>query len=107
MTGGLEYRFDMANGGTLTPRVDGKYSSSYYYSVFNDPDTQQKSFATGNAQLTYAPPGERLQFVAFVRNFTDKAVFANAARNFTASPSINVFEFQPPRTYGLRISYNY
>ena len=107
ITGGLEYRLDLPNGGSLTPRIDGKFSTDYYFSVFNDPDTRQKSFATGNLQLTYIPTGKQLQFVAFVRNFTDEAVFANAARNFTAQPSINVYEFQPPRTYGVRVSFNY
>ncbi|UAJ11080.1 TonB-dependent receptor domain-containing protein [Glacieibacterium megasporae] len=107
VTGGLEYRLDLPNGSSLTPRIDGKFSTSYYYSVFNDPDTRQKSFATGNLQLTYIPQGKKLQLVAFVRNFTDKAVFANAARNFTAQPAINVYEFQPPRTYGVRVSFNY
>lgn len=107
LTGGLEYRFDFANGATLTPRVDGKYSTAYYYSVFNDVDTRQTAYATGNAQLTYAPAGGRLQISAFVRNFTDKAVFANASRNFTAVPSINTYQFQPPRTYGMRLSFKY
>ncbi|MET3762048.1 TonB-dependent receptor [Sphingomonas sp. UYEF23] len=107
LTGGLEYRFDFANGATLTPRVDGKYSTAYYYSVFNDADTRQTAYATGNAQLTYAPAGGHLQISAFVRNFTDKAVFANATRNFTAIPSINTYQFQPPRTYGMRLSFKY
>lgn len=107
VTGGLEYRFDFASGATLTPRVDGKYSTAYYYSVFNDVDTRQTAYATGNAQLTYVPAGGHLQISAFVRNFTDKAVFANASRNFTAVPSINTYQFQPPRTYGMRLSYKY
>jgi len=107
LTGGLEYRFDFANGATLTPRVDGKYSTAYYYSVFNDADTRQTAYATGNAQLTYAPEGGHLQISAFVRNFTDKAVFANASRNFTAMPSVNTYQFQPPRTYGMRLSFKY
>lgn len=107
LTGGLEYPITLSDGATLTPRVDGKFSTAYYYSVFNDADTRQERYATGNAQLTYAPAGGRLQLSAFVRNFTDKAVFANAARNFTARPAINVYQFQPPRTYGVRLSFNY
>ncbi|MEB0222424.1 hypothetical protein, partial [Pseudomonas sp. AB12(2023)] len=74
---------------------------------FNDADTRQTAYATGNAQLTYAPAGGHLQISAFVRNFTDNAVFANATRNFTAIPSINTYQFQPPRTYGMRLSFKY
>jgi len=107
MSAGLEYRIDLGGSGSLTPRIDGKYSSSYYFDVFNDNDTKQPAYATGNVSLTYAAPGDKFQLTAFVRNFTDKTVFANAQRNFTGTPFINAFEFQAPRTFGIRADYRF
>lgn len=101
----LEYRFDLGSG-TLTPRIDGKYSSSYYFDVFNFVDTQQRGYATGNLSLTYAMNNPKIDISAFVRNFTDTWAFANAQRNFTGQPAINVYEFQAPRTFGGRIGYH-
>ncbi|MDI1297450.1 MAG: TonB-dependent receptor [bacterium] len=105
VTAGLEYTIPVGDG-TLKPRVDGKYSSSSYYSVFNDPDTRQGRYATGNLSLTYVPTVDGpLELQIFVRNFTDEAVFSNAARNFVGG--VNTYQFQPPRTYGGRLSFRF
>jgi iron complex outermembrane recepter protein len=105
VTAGLEYTIPIG-AGTLRPRIDGKYSSAYYYSVFNDPDTRQDSYATGNLSLTWVPEvGGPLEVQAFIRNFTDERVYANAARNFVSG--VNTYQFQPPRTYGGRLSFRF
>ncbi|MBB3954081.1 TonB-dependent receptor [Novosphingobium sediminicola] len=103
----LEYRFDMGKSGSLTPRIDGKYSSNYYFDVFNDVDTAQKSYATGNLSLTYQPENSKLQIAVFIRNFTDKTVYASAQRNFTPTPFVNAYQFQAPRTFGARVNYSF
>jgi iron complex outermembrane receptor protein len=77
VSAGMEYPVDLGSG-ELTLRIDGKYSSSYYFDVFNDADTRQKAYATGNLSATYRTGPYTIQ--AFVRNFTDKVVFANAHR---------------------------
>ncbi|QGP81184.1 TonB-dependent receptor [Sphingobium sp. CAP-1] len=105
LTGGLEYSFPIGDG-TLKPRIDGKYSSAYYYSVFNDADTRQGNYATGNISLTWVPRVDGpLELQLFVRNFTDEAVYANAARNFVAG--VNTYQFQAPRTYGGRLAFHF
>jgi len=98
-TTGLEQAVPVA-GGKLTGRVEGKYSSSFYFSVFNTPDTQSHAYMTGNATVTYKPDHGGWELEAYVRNFTDKVVLANAAQNFVAT--LNTYEFQPPRTFGVR-----
>jgi iron complex outermembrane receptor protein len=107
VTGGIEYAID-AGSVTFTPRLDGKYSTSYYYSVFNDQDTKQRSFATLNASLNIVPHNLPFEALLFVRNLTDKKVFANAMEQFVSTPfPINEYEFQPPRTYGVRLSFKW
>ncbi|BEV01809.1 TonB-dependent receptor [Novosphingobium olei] len=102
ISGGIEYAFPVGSG-KLTPRIDGKYSSAFYYSVFNNSDTQSRPYATGNASLTYEPENGQWSVTAFVRNFTDKVVLANAQRNFVSN--LNTYQFQPPRTWGVRFGW--
>jgi iron complex outermembrane receptor protein len=102
VSGGIEYAIP-AFGGTLTPRADAKYSSSFYYSVFNTADTQSRPYLTGNLSLQFAPQGAQWNIQAFVRNVTDKVVLANAAQNFNSNT--NTYQFQPPRTYGVRFGF--
>jgi len=80
--------------------VEGKYSSSFYYSVYNDFDTESLASFVGNASLTYAAASDRWQVQGYVRNFTDRVVLSNAQRNFVSFQ--NTYEFQPPRTYGVQ-----
>jgi iron complex outermembrane receptor protein len=104
MSGGIEHDFVLGDS-TITLRVDGKYSSAFYYSVFNDADTKSPRYATGNATITYKPASGHWQVQAYVRNFTDHTVLALAARNYVSG--FNTYEFQPPRTFGGRFSFNF
>ncbi|NBC35949.1 TonB-dependent receptor [Novosphingobium sp. FSY-8] len=100
-TFGVEKAFSVG-GATVTPRLDGKYSSDFYYDVFNDSDTRSAPYVTGNFQITYRPDNSGWQLDAYLRNFTDKVVLANAARNYVAGK--NTYQFQAPRTFGVRVS---
>ncbi|WP_343617321.1 TonB-dependent receptor [Novosphingobium sp.] len=85
--------------GTVTARVEGKYSSAFYYDVLNNADTRSASYMTGGASLRFEPDQGGWQIEAYVRNLTNKIVFANAQRNYNSN--YNTYEFQPPRTYGV------
>ncbi|MBN9143340.1 MULTISPECIES: TonB-dependent receptor [unclassified Novosphingobium] len=91
-----------AGFGTFTPRIDGKYSAAFYYDVFNDADTRSGAYVTGNASINFKPAKGNWQIDAFIRNFTDKVVLAYGARNYVAGK--NTYQFQPPRTFGVRAS---
>ncbi|CDO35227.1 TonB-dependent receptor [Novosphingobium sp. KN65.2] len=87
------------SSGKVTAHVDGKYSSDFYYSVFNLPDVESSSYFIANASLGYASVnGWKIQ--AYVRNIFDKNILSYAAQNFVANN--NTYQFQPPRTYGIR-----
>lgn len=104
LTAGLERSFDLA-GGSLTARVYGKRSSAYYFSVTNYEDEKSPAFTTANLLFTFAPNDGKWQASAFVDNLTDEVVVSNARRNYVAVR--NVVQFQAPRTYGLRVRYNF
>ncbi|OYU35606.1 MAG: hypothetical protein CFE35_08825 [Novosphingobium sp. PASSN1] len=86
--------------GKFTARVDAKYSSAFYYSVFNTPDTRSWDYVLANASLKFAPENSFWEVSAFVRNVFDKQVLAYATQNFNAGA--NTYQFQAPRTFGVR-----
>ena len=86
--------------GTFTARVDAKYSSDFYYSVFNTTDTRSWNYVLANASLKFKPESSFWEIQAFVRNVFDKQVLAYAAQNFNAGA--NTYQFQAPRTFGVR-----
>lgn len=97
-TSGIEEKLQLASG-SLTARLEGKYSSSFYYSVFNTNDTISHPYLVGNFSLTYTPVKGSWTVGAYARNFTDKVVLSNASENFAAGK--NTYQFQPPRTFGV------
>ena len=98
-TAGLEKSLE-AKIGTFTPRLEGKYSSSFAYDVFNNADTRSDAYVVGNVSVNFKPAHGAWQIDAYVRNVGDKTVLANAARNYVGG--LNTYQFQPPRTFGLR-----
>ena len=91
--------------GSITGRIDGKYSSHYYYDVFNTSDTKSPSYFIGNLSAVYTPPSQKWTFQLYVRNFTDAAILTYAARNYVSY--WNTYEFAPPLTFGGRFQYNF
>ncbi|KPH61692.1 TonB-dependent receptor [Novosphingobium sp. ST904] len=104
VTGSLDQDFLFA-GGKVTAHLDGKYSSKYYFSVFNLDDVATEDFFMANASLAYQPDVGGWKIQAFVRNIFDKNVLAYAQQNFVSFT--NNYQFQPPRTYGVRASVNF
>ena len=62
---------------------------------------ESDSYFIGNASLGYAPANGVWKIQAYVKNFTDAVVLANASRNYTGG--IQTYQFQAPRTFGVRI----
>lgn len=100
LTAGVQRSIDIGNG-ELMGRLSAKHSSEYYYTVFNNADTHSPAYTTANALLSYRLHNDGWEFQAFVNNLADKVVIANAQRNYVGG--INTMQFQPPRTYGVRV----
>jgi len=105
LTFGFEHEFGLADLGAITARIDGKYSSHYYFEVFNFADTRQGHYFTGNLSATYAPAVGDWSVSAFVRNFTNAVSYSYATRNWNSD--YNTYEFNPPLTFGVRGNYHF
>jgi iron complex outermembrane receptor protein len=100
---GLEHGWDAFNG-TVTGRVQTKIQSPQNFSFYDFPDTEQKGYSMSDAFLSYEPAhavsGAHWKITAYVKNFTNAAVFSTAQEDTFAFAY--TYQWFPPRTYGLR-----
>lgn len=98
-----QYDHELDNSGTLYVRGEYNWKSRQYYSAQNNNVESQPSFGLVNASLGYNAPDERWSVMAFGRNLANKEYVTTTA-TFTGPVSGRVGE---PRTYGLRLAFNY
>jgi iron complex outermembrane receptor protein len=100
---GLEHGWP-AFDGTITGRIQTKIQSSENFSFYNYPDTEQRGYQMSDMFLSYAPtaegPAGHWKVTAYVKNFTNSAVFSTAQEDEYAYAY--TYQWFPPRTYGLR-----
>jgi outer membrane receptor protein involved in Fe transport len=98
---GAQYRFDLADGWTLTPRVDHFTESSYYGSAFNKPIDLFKGYSQTDAKLTLKSDGDRFELQGFVKNVFNSD---DVVRVLQEGPLVGRFRsitILEPRTYGI------
>ncbi len=101
----VQHTFANFLDGALTTRVQTKYQTEQFYTFFNRPDDTQESYATVNFLGTYVPNGSSWQIQLYVNNLSDETVFSNAGPNDRGH--VYAYTYQPPRTYGGRVSYKW
>lgn len=80
---GVSYTLALGRG-TLTPRVDWNYLSSFYYQAVNDPYNFIPSRGLLDARLSYEPPNGAWTVSLSGTNLTDKYYYVGAADNAAA-----------------------
>jgi iron complex outermembrane receptor protein len=104
-TVGLQDTWTVFGGGSVTLRGEAVFTTDIYYRPFGGPLDKQSGYTTGNAFLTYRPAGSNLQLRTYVRNIANKTILAGI---FTEDVTqTREGQFQPPRTYGVGISYKF
>jgi iron complex outermembrane receptor protein len=101
---GYQRKWDVS-AGLVSLHVDSKIQTSQYFSFYNFADTQQKAYTMSNAQLSFEPAGKHLTVSAYVKNIENRAVFTNATEDEYAYAY--TYQFDPPRTFGVRLNYAY
>jgi iron complex outermembrane receptor protein len=104
LAAGLEHDWQLA-GGTLTGRIQTKFQTASNFSFYNFADTRQDAYTMSDAFLTYTPGDKRWSVTAFVKNLENNVVFSDAEESQYALAY--TYEFYPPRTYGVRVQYNW
>lgn len=102
--GGLERTFAIGKS-ALTARIQTKFQTASNFSFYNFNDTRQGAYTMSDAYLTYKPGSGNWSVTAYVKNLENSTVLSDAEESQYAVAY--VYEYYPPRTYGLRLQYNW
>jgi iron complex outermembrane recepter protein len=81
--------------------VDGKYQTSQFFSVNNDPLLRQGAYGIFDARVSYAMLSDRLTVSLWGKNLANRGYFVGA---YDLSPyGWDQYNVGEPRTYGLTI----
>jgi len=105
------YVYDFGTGNSITPMAQVSYSAQYWSFDYNLPGSEQRSFAKVDLRLTWRNKPRHLSVEGFVENLTNQAVLVRSvifspveANVPTASIQAN---YGDPRTFGLRVGYDF
>ena len=101
---GLSYKATLANSSTVVPEVFASYSGSYR--AMNAPFfwANQGSYVTFDAATTWKSASGKYSVRGFVNNATNKAILT-AATVFSKGRAME--DYSSPRTWGVRVGYNF
>ncbi len=102
---GYQQTFDLSGGAELEALVNFQYVSrrwaTYTHATYTDIEANTRTDLT----LTYTPAHRHWSMGAWVRNLEDAVVKTQG--NVGAIPGPASFFLEPPRTYGVRMTFNY
>lgn len=79
---GIQYKAGLGDGiGTLTPRLDWTYQSSFYFNSINNDYNKIAARSVFNLRLTYLSDDENWQLAGGVTNLFDKFYYTGVAEN--------------------------
>ena len=100
------YTWPLTVGGSVALQVDGNYASSAYHNINNFDTHYMKSYWRGNASLSWYSADERWEVTGFIDNFSDTRN-QNIGFELAAVCGCDEQSFGWPRTYGVKLRYNY
>lgn len=98
-----QYTAQLGDSGSMFVRGEYSWRGAQFFTAANDNVHTQPNYDLINASIGYTTPDERWQVIAFGRNLADEEYIVTSG-TFTAVPAGRVGE---PRTYGLRLVFNY
>lgn len=94
-------------GGALTARAQTHYESGSYFTFYNYGADSQPAYFRSDAVITYAPDSGKWQLEGYVRNIEDRLILANAQNPASTTYLAYRYQYQPPRTYGVKLTVNW
>lgn len=107
ITLGYDKEFDLGSAGSLTASVFSTFKSSYFNDIFNFRDSVQKAFTQTDLSLTWQPESEKFTVQAFVRNLENTRQLTYAGFTAAGNDRIYNWQFGAPRTYGVRVGFDF
>ena len=102
---GLQYLWEMQNGGSLLVRGETFFSGKVHFSEFERPDSVQRAYDTQNLFVTYTFPDNGLILRGYVKNIGN----SNYKVSYLYQSAINQGQgnWAPPRTYGVEGTFRF
>ncbi|MDO7833731.1 TonB-dependent receptor [Sphingobium sp. HBC34] len=104
---GYQHVFQLGSAGTLTANAFTRFKSDYFLTFFNYRDSRQEAFTQSDLSLEYRPESGRFGVQAYVRNLEDTRPLTYAGYTAAGPDDIFNFQFGAPRTYGVRVSFDF
>ncbi len=102
---GVIYTHELANGGTLSPRLDWSWQDSQFNDAVNSPQIRQDPYHLLNLALAWDLAGERWQILAGVRNLLDELILTTGNSAFDTSAAYVEQVFTRQREWQASIRY--
>ena len=100
---GAQYKFDLDNGYSITPRADFFWQADMWGRIFNATPDKIKSWESTNFLLTFSAPNDQWYIQGFVKNaFDEDSITGEYLTSSTSGLYTNAF-LVDPRTFGVRI----
>lgn len=103
----LEHVIELGSAGSLTATAGTTFKSDYFADFYNYNDGKQKAYSQSDISLKWAPESEKFSVTAFVRNLEDTRPLTYGSFVSAGPDDIFNWQFGSPRTYGLRVGFNF
>ena len=100
------YTWPLGMGGSVVAQVDGNYASSAYHNINNFDTHYMPGYWRGNASLSWYSADESWEVTGFIDNFSDTRN-VNIGFELAAVCGCDEQSVGWPRTYGVKLRYNY
>ncbi len=101
---GMQYSFGMAQGGSVTPRLDAVYQSTIYFTTNNQ--GEQEGYTVLNGRLTWVSPEGNWEVALYGQNLTDEEYF-NGKLSLVGFFGREQGNPGTPQTWGLTFERNF
>ncbi len=106
LAGGIEQVIPAGNG-EFVINVDARYQSGAYTGFEQLASQYQDGYATVNAQVRYELANPKVTIAAFVNNLFDVDAAGFSLPNPRAGAALVIESLRPPRTFGVRLRYDF
>lgn len=106
LAGGVEQVIPAGNG-EFVLNLDARYQSGAYTGFEQLASQYQPGYATVNAQLRYTFTNPKVTIAAYVNNLFDVQAAGFSLPNPRAGAALVIESLRPPRTFGVRLRYDF
>lgn len=93
--------------GTLNTRVQMHYESRSYLNFENYDSDKRPAYTKTDLLVSYTPSDEQWELQGFIRNIEDELIITNSQDASSGAFLSYRYQFEPPRTYGVRLTWKW